>query len=177
MIGLSLSVVKILGSGAVIAAGGLLGYSMAGQLDQELLEMNRFESLLLSLRAEISYALLPLPKALRKCGDRVGGMVGQAFQSVGIRTGPASRMTPEEALSQVLDDFSGKMPQYQVALIKDLFRNLGTSGHKEQVAYIDAVLDSAKSQKRFLEDSYRKKAKVYRYLGVLGATCVVIVLL
>ncbi|MGI6642698.1 MAG: hypothetical protein ACOX3V_01560 [Bacillota bacterium] len=172
-----LSAVRILGSGAVIAAGGLLGYRMAAQLDHEISEMNRFESLLLSLKTEISYALLPLPKALSKCGERVGGTVGQAFARVGAKTGPGSRMTPEEALSLVLDDLGQKMPRHQVPLIEDLFRNLGTSGHKEQVAHIDAVLDSAKALRRSLEDNYRKKARIYRYLGVLGAISVVIVLL
>ena len=137
--------------------------------------MNRFESLLL-LKTEISYALLPLPRLYPNAVSEWAARSVRRSRSWS-QAGPGSRMTPEEALSLVLDDLGQKMPRHQVPLIEDLFRNLGTSGHKEQVAHIDAVLDSAKALRRSLEDNYRKKARIYRYLGVLGAISVVIVLL
>ncbi len=168
---------RVLGSAAVVSAGGFLGFGLAGRLEQELMEMNRFESGLLGLKAEISYSLLPLPKALIKCGERVGGIVGQVFLQVGEKTGMEHRKIPWEAFWESLNETDFGIPPHQLVLLEDLFKNLGTSGYKEQVAFIEALLEDAKSRRKLLEGEYRKKARVYRYLGVLGAACVVIILL
>ncbi len=176
MAGASSGIMKLSGSFIVVAAAALFGYTLANGLDQQIAEMNRFESLLISLRAEISYALLSLPKALKKCGEKIGGEAGGVFYRIGADMGKESRMPPNEALSKALGDPKCKVLPYQASLLKDLFGNLGTTGHREQMVYIESVLENAKSVRLSLENDCRNKAKICRYFGVLGGLCLVIVL-
>jgi len=166
---------KLLGSTLVIGAGGVAGFSCAGRLEAELDELERLEAALTALSSEISYSLMPLPGALSKAGERAGGTTGAIFQRIGGLSGLAQRRTPVEALVRALDD--EHIGRFQEHVLKDLVRNLGTSGHKEQVRHIEMSIDRVRSWRRRLEDDYRKKARVYRYLGLFSGVGVAIVLL
>lgn len=69
------------------------------------------------------------------------------------------------------------LPAFEVDLLRDLAKNLGTSGHKEQVRYIEMSMDRARSRRREFAEECRKKAKLYRYLGIAAGASVAIVLL
>jgi stage III sporulation protein AB len=97
---------------------------------------------------------------------------------MGALTGLSQRRTPVEALDQALADPSlARLPPFEVGLLRDLTANLGASGHKEQARYIEMSIDRARSRRREFEDECRKKAKIYRYLGLFSGACVAIVLL
>ncbi|HHW27821.1 MAG TPA: hypothetical protein GXX23_10900 [Firmicutes bacterium] len=181
MFELPVALVKGAGALSVIAAGTLIGLGLAGRLEEDLREMERLESLLIGLGTEISYALVPLPEALRKHGNRVGGAIGKVVSRIGELSGLERRRTLAEAASMALDEAAGlgepPLLPFHAALLLDLARVLGTTGHKEQAAYIDHALASVRAHRRASEDELRKRARVYRYLGVLSSVSLVIVML
>lgn len=168
---------KVLGSVLVIAAGGIAGFGLAGRLESELKELERLELALLCLSGEISYSLTPLPGALARAGERAGGATGSLLRRFGALTGLSQRRTAIEALDQALAEDGGKVPRFERELLRDLAGSLGTSGHKEQERYIEMSIGKARSLRTQFEDECRKRAKLYRYLGVFGGACVAIVLL
>ncbi len=181
MIELPLSLIRGAGALGVVVAGSLMGFSLASRLEEDLREMERLESLLLGLSSEISYALVPLPEALQKHGARVGGTVGKVASRMGELSGLERRTTLPEAavlaLDEAADTGDGRLPTFHAALLLDLARVLGTTGHREQVAYLDQALETARSHRKSVEDEFRKRARVYRYLGVLSSVSLVIVML
>ena len=168
---------KTAGSLLVVGAGGVVGFAMAGRLESQLRELQRLETALLCLEGEISYSLTPLPEALQRAGERAGGAVGALFCSFGALTGLSQRRTAAEALREALAESGDGVTAPVKELLVDLSLYLGTSGHKEQARFIEMSIDKAKRLRQEFEDECRKRAKLYRYLGLLGGACVAIILL
>ncbi|MGE5580397.1 MAG: hypothetical protein ACM3WU_10170 [Bacillota bacterium] len=168
---------KLLGSALIVAAGGIAGFSLAGRLEGRLLELQRLESGLVCLLSEISYSLTPLPDALTRAGERAGGQIGVLLCRCGMLTGLSQRRTAEDAFAQAVLEFGAETLPAARAILTDLSRYLGTSGHKEQVRYIEMSIDKAKRLRQDFEEDCRKRAKLYRYLGVFGGAGVAVVLL
>lgn len=189
---------RVGGSFMVIFAGGMAGFTFAGRLEDELAELGRLETALLTLSSEVSYALQPLPAALVSAGERAGGATGALFARVGALTGLSQRRTPGEALEQALSEpadvgarsartssgargpgpvQSRRLPPFALDLLRDLVRNLGTSGHKEQLRYIEMSIDRVRARRQDFAAECRTKAKLYRYLGIAAGASVAIVLM
>ena len=172
----SIFAVKALGCALVVTAGGLAGFSAAARVETELRELERLEAALLCLSSEISYALTPLPEALKRAGATAGGAVGALFARVGALAGLSNRRSVSQALDLALGEARPLAPKV-ADIMRDLAMNLGTSGHKEQVRYIEMSMDRVRSLRKESEDECRKKARLYRYLGLFSGACLAIVLL
>lgn len=170
---------KTAGSLAVLLTGWFAGDWAARDLERQLAEMNRFESALSDLASEISYSLSPLPEALSRVGERVGGQTGQLLWGLGKGMGLGRRKTPEEALAQILGDSSSSVASLPLLMepLKDLMRSLGTSGQLEQLRHIQVVAERVRGQRRNFEGQVVRKTRVFRYLGVFSGACMTIVLL
>jgi stage III sporulation protein AB len=169
---------KVVGSLLVFGAATAVGVSAARELDDQVAELQRLEVACETLSAGVSYLLEPLPRAMMKAGERAGGASGDLFFRMGSLTGISGLRTPEDAFQSVLaEGVSSRIPRAGLSVVEDLVKTLGTSGHKEQVRYIDMSIDRVRSYRKSIEDEYRKKARMYRYLGVLAGLLVVVVLI
>ncbi|QUL98937.1 MAG: stage III sporulation protein AB [Candidatus Fermentithermobacillus carboniphilus] len=169
---------KVLGSGLVLGAGALAGYTAAKATEERLKELERLEICLINLSTEISYFLSPLPKALVKAGQKSGGEAGRLFVEMGNLVGMGRRKTPDEALEEALVSIrEDSIPRFGLETLRDLAKNLGGTGHREQIRYIEGSIERLKDHRRLFEEESRKKARLYRYLGLLGALSTVIVLI
>lgn len=168
---------KMAGSLMLLWAATSVGFGSARSLENQVLELERLEVALESLSSGVSYALEPLPRAMMKAGERAGGETGRLFCLMGAESGLAGRRTPHEAFTSVVAEGLGPQVSRAVRdILADLFRTLGASGHKEQVRHIDMSIDRVRSYRKSVEDECRKKARVYRYLGVLAGLSAVIAL-
>lgn len=70
-----------------------------------------------------------------------------------------------------------RLSPFELDLLRDLARNLGTSGHREQLRYIEMSIDRVRSRRADFAAECRKKAKLYRYLGIAAGASVAIVLM
>lgn len=172
---------KTTGSATVVLTSWFMGDFMAKKLERQLAEIRRFESALVDLGQEISYSLTPLPRALQRVGERTGGETGRLLAALGSTAGLVQRRTPTEALFRIMgesQEFPGtSIPPFEMELLEDLLRSLGMSGHTEQLRHIDMISMRARTWREDFQEQARKKARVYRYLGVLSGTCMVIILL
>ena len=167
---------KAAGSALVIAAGGLVGFAAARRVEAELREVERLETALHFLQSEISYALTPLPEALKRAGAAAGGEIGALLARTGALAGLSNRRSVSRALDLALDEIHPELTKV-LAIVKELAASLGLSGHKEEVRHIEMSIDRARSLKKELEDECRRKARLYRYLGLFSGASLAIVLL
>lgn len=168
---------KVIGSVLVVAAGGIAGFALAGRVESQLRELQRLEMALLCLSGEISYSLTPLPEALVRSGKRAGGATGSLLCRFGALAGLSQRRTAAEALSEALAESGPDVGVQARELLLDLSLYLGTSGHREQARVIEMSIDKARRLREEFEDECRKRARLYRYLGLFGGACVAVVLL
>lgn len=170
--------IRFLGSVFIICAGALGGKSLAGNLEKELDELSRFELALLNLSTEISYSLSSLPAALSKAGEKAGGDTGKLFSLIGSLSGMEQRRTVEEAFNLALETAQDlNVPDSELAILGILVKNLGIWGREEQLSFIEIALAESRNHRVSIQEEYRKKARMYRSLGVLFALGIVIVLL
>jgi len=166
---------KTIGSGLVLFAGFLLGNFAARNIENQVAELKNLEKALAHLSAQISYALCPLPAALKKAGQMGGGDVGRVLSSMGDLTGLRRGKTPPEALEDVLTRVEkGRLPPMAERVLREVSLGLGVTGHKEQVRYIEGFIHELERERLNMEEEARKKAKLYRYLAVLSALSAII---
>lgn len=170
---------KIFGSMLVGVSGLLLGAGMAKHAEEELRELDRLEMALLSLMADISYGLVPLPRALANAGERSGGKTGEVLVETGQKSGFANRKTASEALHEALSTRKAEdsIPHFVAATLEDLLKNLGTAGYREQIRYIEMSLERVRMHRTSIAGEIARRSRLYRYLGVLSAACLIIMLL
>lgn len=169
-------VVKTLGAFLVLCSGAGLGFKFAGSLENELREIGCLEAGLMALLSHVTYALDPLPHALVAAGRAAGGATGALLARMGAATGMFQRRTPEDALEFALQE-GEPVPPEVVGVLRDLSRNLGTSGHKEQARFIEMSMERAKALRMEFADECTRKARLYRYLGIAGGASLAIILL
>jgi stage III sporulation protein AB len=172
-----LALAKIIGSTLIILTGTLIGHGLASSLERKEKEAEMLENALVCLSSEVSYALTPLPVALRSAGKAAGGAVGDILISMGKLAGIANKHTAQEAFVEAVSKYQGTLPPSELlTIVDDLSKNLGFLGHREQIRHIEIAIDKVKRYKKSHEEEVRKKARLYRYLGALSAVCLVIVL-
>lgn len=170
--------IKLAGSLLLLGTAAAAGHGAARRLEAEVEELRRLVTALEALSSEVSYMLRPLPQAMAAAGARAGGTVGELFCLLGSRSGRSGRLTPEDALETILSEaHPGELPRLALETVGELVKTLGTSGHKEGLRHIDMSIDRVRSHLRLVEAEYGKKARMYRYLGVLTGLSVVIVLI
>ncbi len=168
---------KVLGSALILVAGFLLGISCSSRLAARCRELDSLDRALLHLEIEISYGLTPLPRALLVSGEVAGGFVGRVFSKASELVGRRGGMVPSEALQEALAGAGLRAlgPEAR-SVILEMAAGLGTSGRSEQIALIEATRQRIRSLKESAADDATRYGKLYRYLGILGAVALVLLL-
>ena len=108
----------------------------------------------------------------------MGGTTGHIFSGISSLVGMASGCTPSEALEQILSEkpMAGYSPE-GLDIIEDVMKNLGSTGYKEQTRFIQLALKRLEMLKKEKKDEAKKKAKIYRCLGVMSGLSAAILLI
>jgi len=168
---------KILGSVLILISGALWGITGSSRLNARCRELERLERALLHLESEISYGLTPLPRALMVSGQVAGGQIGQVLSKASELVGRGGGMVPSEALEDALSQAAAALigPETR-GVILEMASSLGTSGRMEQMALIEATRERVRSLRESAAADAARYGKLYRYLGVLGAVALVLLL-
>lgn len=168
---------KVLGSALILVSGLFLGISCSSRLAARCRELDRLDRALLHLETQISYGLTPLPRALLVSGEVAGGLVGLAFSKASELVGRRGGMVPSEALEDVLAGAGlGVIGPEARSVILEMAAGLGTSGRSEQVALIEETRQRVRALKESAADDAVRYGRLYRYLGILGAAALVLLL-
>lgn len=166
---------RLLGAGAVIAAGGLLGRLQGLRLVRRQRELKSLLEAFALLETEIVYGAEPLPQAFERLG-RAGGGAAAFFTSVAAGMGSRGLVSSWTAALSEYYKASCLGPKDREVL-EAVGKVLGTSDRADQARHLKLTCQRL----RALEDEARieemKNGRLFRAAGIVASVALVLVLL
>jgi stage III sporulation protein AB len=170
---------KLTGSILVIAAGGLMGFSLAACYKNRPQQLRQLINGIVALKSYIRYASTPLAEAFSESARGLSGVICELFTTIGSFLRREAALTPQEAIARALaasDNQLALKRQEQEAFI--LFgANLGKMNREEQERYCDMLMSQLEKIEHDALGLRDQNVAMYRYLGVCGGMTVAILLI
>ncbi len=168
---------KILGLFCLLIGSSLAGMMTANSLEKVPKDVAKLRSGLESLAAQIEFKRLPLVDIMNALGGELGGDVGRLFSLWSKNIAQYCR--PPLALSKAREVVGPALnfPLPLWAILEDLARSLGSSPTADQINVIALAQIRLAGLEEVLIKEVPKKAKLWRYIGVLGGIALAIVCL
>jgi stage III sporulation protein AB len=171
---------KLAGSILVIAAGGLMGFSLAARYKNRPQQVRQLINGIVALKSYIRYASTPLAEAFSESARGLSGVISEVFTAIGNYLNRETGLTPQEAITRALasgsDDQLALRRQEREAFI--LFgANLGKMNREEQERYCDMLMSQLEKIEHDALTLRDQNVAMYRYLGVCGGMAVAILLI
>jgi stage III sporulation protein AB len=169
-------VIKLLASGLVVFACGLIGMTIATGFARRPGQLRMMQSALRLLETEIAYGATPLPEALEKIGRACDPPVSTFFTEVRRTLSRATGCTAAEAWEAGLQELRAEsaFKPDELAVLRSFGLGLGSSDRHEQQKNIRLAMEQLKIEEEKAE-SERKQEQMWRYLGFLVGLVVILV--
>lgn len=169
---------KLLGAGMVVLAGGLAGMQAGRSYARRPVEIRALMGALLLLQTEIGYALAPLGEALERVAARADPAVAPLFARAAafLRENPGA--TGAEALAAAVGAASPKLSlrEEDFAALRDLGAALGNSDREDQVRHLSLALERLRVAGAAAEADARRYVRLWNTLGFCGGLGLAILL-
>ncbi|MFC7370439.1 stage III sporulation protein SpoIIIAB [Fictibacillus iocasae] len=162
----------------VIMACTLFGFERAARTRNRLQQLRNLKVSLMSLEAEIVYALMPLDEAFYHLSGQVEGALSRFFLSVsekmkqGQRTVDSIWIEEVEVLAREAD-FEKK----ETEILKQFGLTLGRHDRDNQQRQIQLALTHLSREEQEARDMAERYEKMYKSVGFLAGLLIVILLL
>lgn len=168
---------KIVGLFCLLIGSSLAGMMVANSLEKLLKDIISLKTGLQRISSQIAYQRTPLAEIMKALGGDLAGDVGGFFSLWATNIDKYHR--PFLALLKTREELEGALnfPPDIWSCLKDLGRSLGATVSADQIKNIDLALDSLSRIELSLQQEVPKKAKLWRYAGVLGGVALAIVCL
>lgn len=169
--------VKLLGAAILLAAGTALGFERAARLETRVRQLQALGLALRVLEKEVSVAGTPLPAALERSA-LVAPPVAPFLWGVVKRLSDGQGRTAPEAWREALED-EGRVLNLapgDLEALRELGVTLGTSGRVDQTRHITLARERLAVQEELAQADSQRQGRLYRYLGVLVPTAILLVL-
>lgn len=172
--------VKGLGAFFILLASMLWSNLQIARLRARVRQLQEFRLALRLLAAEVGYTVTPLPRAFRQVADMLESReVKEFFTAVCRNLRDAGSAGAEaawmKAAAEQRKDFD--LTERDWAVLTRTAAGLGGLGREDQLKQFTAVEEQLTSFSRDAEERYARGEKMWRYLGVLSGTAMVILLL
>lgn len=168
------------GSALVIAGSTAIGWKLSEQYRRRPLELRKLASVLRALRAEISYARVPLPDAFETASKRFGAhrALADLFAFLAAEL-QRPGVTVDEAFARGLRE---KFPATALLgedgdILGILGKTAGQIGYAEQADALDAAVRMIEEREREALDERARFARLYQTAGLLTGVLIVILLI
>ncbi|MDU4960413.1 MAG: stage III sporulation protein AB [Sporomusaceae bacterium] len=169
---------KLVGSILLIAAGGLLGFTLAARCQSRPQQIRQLINGIAALRAHIRYASMPLAEAFIASSTGLSGAIAGLFAAVGSSLSRESGLTPQAAIARELacgGQLTLNKPEQEAIIL--FGANLGKMNREEQERHCDMLLEQLEAIEQDALGIRDRNAAMYRYLGVCGGMTVAILLI
>ena len=155
-------------------AGLIVAHSYSSRTE----ELKTFRSALRMLETEIAYALTPLPEALYRVGNRMGGCVGKFFLSVSLLLTNDQETSSGEAWEACLAGLGGEasLGDVDLDILRTFGYTLGVSDREDQIKNLKLTQEQLKHQEYSAEKLRESNQRMWRTIGFLGGLAVVFIL-
>jgi stage III sporulation protein AB len=171
-------ILKFSGMLLIIMAGWAIGFTIAKKFHQRPLQLRAFQSSLMMLQTEISYAATPLPEALNRVAGRCEPPIQDFYLAVVKQLNSGQGLTADEAWGSTLLDWQriSALQSGDISILLNLGGTLGASDREEQVKHLLLAQEQLRQAEIKAEVERSKNETLWKYAGVLIALLIVIVL-
>lgn len=169
---------QLSGAALIILSCALLGFYQANQLSNRPRQLRQWIKALQRLETEIDYGFTPLPQALVNiCGKEqspVTLLLVEVAEQLGKRSGVTTAEAWQQAIARHWTASSLKIAEREV--LEQLGATLGLSDRSDQIKHIRLALSHLRSEEETAREEQMKYSKMWRSLGILGGTLIVILI-
>jgi stage III sporulation protein AB len=171
-------VLKLAGAGLVILSCGFLGLGMAQAYFARPVELRTLNVGLKMLETEIVYTATPLPVALARIGERLGEPVAILFRIAAKLLQEERGLPAAQAWEQGLEALGRKsaLTPADLDVLRTLGQGLGASGREDQVKNLELARQHLSRQLIAAEEAANRQGKMWRTLGFLLGTALVLLM-
>lgn len=168
--------VKLIGACMIIIAGTLIGFYQALQLARRPRQIRQLIQALQRLETEISYGFTPLPHALLTISRQISQPLAQLFHSVGAQLAHSSEKSTEESWRYAIESFWQRtaMMKPEQDIFMQLGLTLGITDREDQIKHLRLTASQLQTEELTAWEEQKRYEKMWKSLGLLGATLVVI---
>lgn len=170
--------IKLIGALCIIFAGTMLGFYQALRLTERPRQIRQSIQAFLRLETEIQYGFAPLPDALRSVAATLTGPLSQlllqAAEGLSDGEGGSARESWQRAVERCWANTAMKRPEREVFL--RLGATLGISGREDQTKHLRLAVSQLQAEEASASEEQRRYAKMWRSLGLLAGTLIVILM-
>jgi stage III sporulation protein AB len=170
--------VKLIGASLILIAGTMIGFYQALQLSRRPRQIRQLVQALQRLETEISYGFNPLPSALLTIGRQIPQPLSQLFQLAGEQLSGSSDRTTEESWRYAIDScwqHTAMKTTEQEAFLQ-LGLTLGITDRDDQIKHLRLTASQLMTEELTAREEQKRYEKMWRSLGLLSATLVVILM-
>ncbi|SMB98592.1 stage III sporulation protein AB [Thermanaeromonas toyohensis ToBE] len=168
---------KLTGAGLVVLSCGFFGLILSHLYQARPVQLKALISGLKLLETEIVYASTPLPQALARTGEQLGGVAGLLFLEAAALLREEPGLPAVEAWGEGLEKLKEQSALHleDLDILKTLGQGLGASGREDQVKNLELAREHLKRQLVLAEEAAQRQGKMWRTLGfLLGITLVLL---
>lgn len=170
--------VKLIGACLIIFAGTMIGFYQALQLSRRPRQIRQLIQALQRLETEITYGFNPLPSALLTISRQLTLPLSQLFQIVGEQLTVSKNRTTEEswrfAIESCWQHTAMKSTEQEAFL--QLGLTLGITDRDDQIKHLHLTASQLQTEELTAWEEQKRYEKMWKSLGLLSATLVVILM-
>lgn len=175
--------VKYLAIAAVFAGCTALGILYSQRLNSRLKLLEELLAFIRRLEIEMRYAGMPLTQAIHAAGKKARNAAQIFFDTLAHEVDGKSGVQVEDIFHRLLsektktDDVFSSLNKSDFEILTDFSKNLGATDWENQKKNFEHIENNMQSAITAASENYKKKAKMYRTMGVLGGLFVAILLI
>jgi stage III sporulation protein AB len=170
--------VKLVGACLILFAGTMLGFYQALQLSRRPRQIRQLVQALQRLETEISYGFSPLPSALLMISRQIPQPLSQLFLQVGEQLAGSADLTTQESWRLAIDSCwqHTAMKTTEKEAFLQLGLTLGITDREDQIKHLSLTESQLQTEELTAGEEQKRYEKMWKSLGLLSATLVVILM-
>ncbi len=170
---------RLLGACCIIAGCGILGFSKGEQFRQRAEMLRCLQNGLNMLEADISYGSTPLPLALARVAEKVGGITqvpfAQAARLLKENNGLTAAEAWEEGVNKLDAEFTLTTEEKSILIL--FGQGLGCSAREEQIKNITLAREQLRMAELAAEEARNKNQRMWQVMGLCTGGAIVLMLI
>ncbi|MCI7813686.1 MAG: stage III sporulation protein AB [Lachnospiraceae bacterium] len=167
-----------LGMGVILFSCSSIGVTAAQKMKKRIQNLYDLREGMMLLQGEIRYAKATLPEAFEHAGAHAAPSCKAFFEAVGTQMERLETRSAKEVLVRCAkEELSGPgFLREDLERLERLGEQLGYLDQEMQIKGLEFYIRQQQGVCEEAEREYREKARLYRYMGIIGGLFLVIVL-
>lgn len=167
-------VIKIILLVLLFCSSTTIGLLIASKYNNRVKQLKEIKKGLNILETKIKFTAEPLPEVFHELGQSMEGIVGAIFQ---MASNKMNIQNATQSWEEALQENKTSLLKEDIDLLKGMGKLLGKTDLEGQISEIELTKTFLDTQIKRAEKECEKNEKLYKTLGLVGGTALVIILI